>query len=234
MKSQFKKLVRIYKDYTSDSDMKRFLTSSLIVLTVIFSVGCKKTIDPEVTVSPRAQMSDYKGGTFTYKITCNTTWEVEDYESTIEATVTPTSGEGNDVVTVTLPENTTFTEQQYKFQVTAKGTDQKDFAYGVVSIKPTPFIYVDNSSIELPAEGGGRLVHVTAIGDWFANGFTVTKGGSNTSWCNVTVLESSKNKEINISADVNDTGVPRYAQFVLSLNDYPDVKCVIDIQQQPL
>jgi len=214
--------------------MRRIVLISLFSTIILLSAGCKKIIDPELDYSPRSYISEAEGGTFIFNIECNTTWTIEDYGSTITATITPLEGEGNDVVTVVIPENKTGATEQVKFKITAQGTEEYVVDYATITINPALFVWVDNSKIELPAAGGGRLVHVTANKPWSANGVTVTKSGSNTSWCNITYLESQSNLELNISADANKSGQTRYATFTLSLDEYPNVNCVIEVSQESL
>lgn len=214
--------------------MKRIITFALVAAVGFLSVGCKKVVEPELDYYPKSFISEAEGGTYTFKIECNTTWTIEDSKSTVSATIQPLQGEGNDVVTVTVPENNTGAVQQVRIKISAKGTETVVVDYGTITINAKPFIGIDNSRIELPAQGGGRLVHVTANGPWSANGVTVTKAGSNSSWCDITRLESDNNIELNISAGANESGDPRYAKFILSLDANPDVNCVVEVSQEAL
>lgn len=216
-------------------DMKKFYYIMAIVAAAVVATGCHKKLEPTLEIVPSSQSADYRGGVFEFQIKCNTVWSVEDANSTIvPSSFSPETSEKDGILTVAVPENNTKSAAQVRLRIKAEGSETNIYEYVIVTLSGKPFVEVDNSSIELPASGGGRLVHVSASSAWSAKGVTVTKAGTNDSWCSATALEASNNIELNLSADANNTGAARYAQFVLSLDNDPTVKCTVEVCQPSL
>ena len=215
--------------------MKKFHYILFVVAIVLAATGCHKKLTPELEVVPSSQSGDYRGGVFDFQIKCNTVWSVEASDSTIEPSdYSPVSAEGDGTLTIAVPENESKSAQQVRLRIKAEGDESNLYEYVVVTLSGKPFIEVDNSRIELPASGGGRLVHVSASSLWSAKGVTVTKAGTNDSWCNATALNSDGNIELNLSADANNSGRERYALFTLSLDNDSSVQCTVEVCQKSL
>ena len=215
--------------------MKKLHYILFIAAIALAATGCHKKLTPELEIVPSSQSGDYRGGVFDFQVKCNTVWSVEESDSTIEPSdFAPVSGEGDGTLTIKVPENDSKSAVQVRLRIKAEGDETNLYEYVIVTLSGKPFIEVDNSSVELPAAGGGRLVHISASSSWNAKGITVTKAGTNDSWCNATALEADGNIELNLSADVNDSGNTRFARFTLSLDNDPSVMCTVDVCQSSL
>jgi uncharacterized protein (TIGR02145 family) len=95
----------------------------IALMSVLVLTGCGEGKDEKsiLDVNQTAIPADYKAGEYTIEVTSDDEWQVDYYEKW--ATITPTSGTNNGVITITVSENTTF--ETRKAEIWVKSADHK-------------------------------------------------------------------------------------------------------------
>lgn len=133
------------------------VASGLMVL------ACNKTVEVELSLSDKAANFEANGTLEkTVKVTCNSTWKASCAEAWVS--VSPTSGEGDGDLKITVQENTGFTDRTAEVKVTA---GDKNATVKVTQLALVPTLQATPDTKDpLAAEGGTIQVTVTSNAPW--------------------------------------------------------------------
>ena len=205
---------------------KIFLLAAAIVPLM---VSCVEAEAPAVTVDPNKMAFDHEGGSFSATVTTNGDWVAESTSSDI--VVTPSSGSMNTVVRIEVPaskkKETEAAVINFTTSKTVRDTLKTKKAKVVITREAMPFVELSAKEGYVSPEGGGVRVSLSANHDWSYKASNPIDG------LTVKPAEGTFNAEVTISLPKNDTGAARSSEVVFSLKQYPDVKAVYTVRQNP-
>ena len=136
----------------------------LFLCAVLALAGCKKTVVPEISLTPRNTVLSPDGETAVTAVTCNCTWTAV---SSVEGvTVDPAEGEGDASVRITVPANNTGAIRTLRVTFTAQGTEKTATAKYVGTQDARPFVNFPTASATVPANGGVLRIVLESNAEW--------------------------------------------------------------------
>ena len=148
-----------------------------------------------LALSPTSVSLPGEGGTETVEVGTNGQWRV-DYNGWV--TVTPSSGNGTTMVTVSAPPNTTGTERSAHVNFIA-GAQTKTLSVTQEYVEG-PILSVSPASVNAAGGGESKPVQVTASGSWTATG---------PAWVTIAPASGSGDKPVTLTVTPNPTAQAR-------------------------
>ena len=162
------------------------------------------------SVLPDSLLVNYQGGEYDLQIISNCAWSLSENSQQIPwISVSPTSGEGNQTVKVTVDryDNTGDASSRHASLVFAGGLSlvpvnvtQTNGSEVAVSVNP--------NSLRFVAEGGSQQINVTCSSSWTAY--------STVEWLTVSATEGSYNGQITVTAESNEFYQPRLGAVIFT------------------
>jgi surface protein len=167
---------------------------------------CPGVIVDELEINPGTIEVDICPQTYDIIVTSNTSWTVS--ESLNWATLSTTSGSGDDTITVTLLENTSGIRSGTITFSTADVTVNHTITQQVSSIDT---LRLDPDEINAPSNGISYTINVGSNTSWF------TTQGTDLSWIYFSRSSGSGcNTSISVTIDPNGSAITRTSQITIS------------------
>ena len=167
---------------------------------------CPGVVVDELEINPGTIEVDICPQTYDIIVTSNTSWTVS--ESLNWATLSTTSGSGDDTINVTLLENTSGIRSGTITFSTADVTVNHTITQQVSSIDT---LRLDPDEINVPSNGISYIINVGSNTSWF------TTQGTDLSWINFSRSSGSGcNTSISVTIDPNGSAITRTSQITIS------------------
>jgi hypothetical protein len=191
-----------------------FTFATAMTFALVFAGACKEdeesAVTPSLSVDKTAIAVNQTGGTYDLAVTANVTWTGTASETFV--TLSPTSGNGNATVNVTVGANNNPTQRTAIITVSADGVEPKTVT--VTQPGTTPSLTVAPATLNFPAGGGeGQAAQVIANVAW-----TTT---STDSWLTVSPASGTATADLTVTAGPNG-GTVRSATVTFSATGLPD------------
>jgi hypothetical protein len=194
------------------------ITITAMTLTETVTVTQKGVI-AAISVVPTAKEFDAAGGELAIAVTANTTWNaVLDGDW---CTIDKTEGDGDAVVNLTVPENTTVESRgaSITFTETTTNTTAK---IDIVQAASNPSITATPTEIDFDAEGGSSQIGIASNVAW-----TCT---SNADWCTIDVASGTGDGTVIVSAAANSEMEARNA--MVTVTNGTDLTAEVTVSQE--
>ena len=182
---------------------------------------CPGVIVDELEINPGTIEVDICPQTYDIIVTSNTSWTVS--ESLNWATLSTTSGSGDDTINVTLLENTSGIRSGTITFSTADVTVNHTITQQVSSIDT---LRLDPDEINVPSNGISYIINVGSNTSWF------TTQGTDLSWINFSRSSGSGcNTSISVTIDPNGSAITRNSQITISTGNITKIHEISQIGQ---
>lgn len=201
--------------------MAKILSITSIFLFVLLHTGCIK--DPSPVLTPSAMRVDVPNmqASATLTITSNKKWTAQATESWF--TISPLSGDGDGVITITAQNNATNYDRTGSIILTTGISGNTNYLRKIVTVNQGfSHLHVDNDNVSFEKEAGSKIVKVTANTPW------TLQIPSSASWLIVNAASGSTNADLTFTVQANTAG-ERTAKVTFT---YGDTTKVINILQK--
>lgn len=175
----------------------------------VYQNGDEDKEEPKITVSSNFSELSASGGEVELAVYSNASWSASC--STSGVSISPRSGEGDDVVTVSIPETTSAREIRVEFTATLNGKSVNDsVTISQNGVEPELSLLLNDTS-NIPATGGEFGISVTSNASWRAtcatSGVSISpKSGNGNGSVTVTVPATTTSREIVVKFTANLNG----------------------------
>lgn len=179
--------------------MTKTLNITATFFFVLLLVGCVK--DPPPVLTPSAMQVDVSNmqGTSTLNVTCNAKWTAQSTGNWF--TISPSSGDGDGVITITAQDNTTNSNRSASIVLTTGQSGNTNYLRKIVTINQSfSQLTVDNETVSFGKDAAAKIVKVTANTPW------TLQIASNTSWLSVSSNSGTANTDLTFTAQANISG----------------------------
>jgi len=201
--------------------MAKILSITSIFLFVLLHTGCIK--DPSPVLTPSTMRVDVPNmqASATLTITSNKKWTAQATESWF--TISPLSGDGDGVITITAQNNATNYDRTGSIILTTGISGNTNYLRRIVTVNQGfSHLHVDNDNVSFEKEAGSKIVKVTANTPW------TLQIPSSASWLIVNTASGSTNADLTFTVQANTAG-ERTANVTFT---YGDTTKVIKILQK--
>jgi len=201
--------------------MAKILSITSIFLFVLLHTGCIK--DPSPVLTPSAMRVDVPNmqASATLTITSNKKWTAQATESWF--TISPLSGDGDGVITITAQNNATNYDRTGSIILTTGISGNTNYLRKIVTVNQGfSHLHVDNDNVSFEKEAGSKIVKLTANTPW------TLQIPSSASWLIVNAASGSTNADLTFTVQANTAG-ERTAKVTFT---YGDTTKVIKILQK--
>ncbi|MEY4106003.1 MAG: hypothetical protein RL181_345 [Bacteroidota bacterium] len=174
-------------------------TSTVVADNITLLLG-NSSLPANLIVSSNELSIGSAGGQLTFNVASNTSWFVS--EDMYWASLSPTSGNRNGIVTVTVSPNSSTLSRSGVIFVYGSQTSSRTILLTQSGAQTSP-LTVNPSSISFTSTGGATLVGLQAVGNWSAS--------SSTSWLSVDQISGNGNASLVINCQANASPSARTA-----------------------
>jgi len=201
--------------------MLKVLKYSAVIFALVIFASCKKDPPPVLNVSTPSLDVNNNQGSGTLSLTANAAWV-----TTITGTwftISPTSGNGDAVITVTAQNNLTRTDRSASIIFTTGQEGKSNYLRKIVTVRQSSSqLTLDVNSVTFEKEAGSKTVKITSNTPWSL----VIPAES--AWLTVNAKTGTASTDLIFSATAN-TGADRNSRVVVS---YGDTLRTIDFLQK--
>ena len=201
--------------------MTKTLNITSIFLFVLLLTGCVK--DPPPVLTPSAMQVDVPNmqATGTLSITSNAKWSAQATGSWF--TISPSSGDGDGVITITAQNNVTNYSRTGSIILTTGVSGNTNYLRKIVTVTQSfSQLSVDYDNISFEKDAGSKIVRVTANTPW------TLQIPSSASWLSVNTASGSTGADLTFTVQANTAG-DRTAKVTFT---YGDTTKVINMLQK--
>lgn len=206
--------------------MKKFLLSILCAAAVLTS--CEKELTAKISVDRTTVQTDFKGCVVEVAVSSNTQWSAScNFDDVV---ISKTSGIGDDIVSIRVPEYTGMLTKVIQVKFAASADNSKFTTSLSITQLALPFFICNDNEASIGALGGVVVFHVNANYDWSLVG-TTCNGEYCTDLKVVPDSAAHSGSDVALQIPENNTGAPRTYRAILALDEHPDYKVVLIVNQ---
>lgn len=195
----------------------------LTVAAAALAASCSTKVTPDNFFSTYNTELTYKGGIAEFTVFSNGRWEAEWTDEGVS--VTPESGYGDTKVTVSVPENYTYSDYPVRIEFVTYIDSTSHTGKSVVTLHAAPFVLCEESARIIGPEASKERFYVNSNHPWSVR----SKKCDGAAWEGDVTPSSNSENGVWVTVDIpaNETDDVKEYEIELALNDYPDADHLI-------
>ena len=191
--------------------MLKLLKYSAVLLGLVIFASCKKDPPPVLNVSSATIDVQNNQGSGTVSLTANAAWATTLTGSWFS--ISPSSGNGDAVITVTAQNNLTRSDRTASIIITTGQEGKSNYLRKIVTVRQSSSqLTIDINNVTFEKEAGTRIVKITSNTPW---SIAIP---AESSWLTASALTGTSSTDLVFSATAN-SGADRTSRVVISYGD---------------